>query len=156
DQLIVVNLTSGAHTAYPVSGFNKQVRWKGSGTVLVGQAGAAFSVDLASHAVTPVGAAELDLGLPEPAAIDQRGLSGDRITRGQGPAWSNGHLVVRAADGPPQVVVVLDAASVVRALAVPQGQVTPLGWLDAHTVLLQTDRGVLAWDTGTGQVTSVA
>jgi hypothetical protein len=97
--------------------------------------------------------------------IGQGGLAPYRVGGWRGPGWRNGDLVVRAgqsrsgsgADGPLVAVVDLRTASVVRLLALPAGGCTPLGWLDDHTALLRTDRdGVVAWDVGSGEVTSVA
>jgi hypothetical protein len=101
--------------------------------------------------------------------IEQRALEPDAIIGWQGTGWRHGDLVVRAGWGPsggtspvPLVAVVdLRTASVVRLLALSPGhdpaRSAPLGWLDDHTVLLQTDReGVVAWDVDSGSVTSVA
>ena len=105
--------------------------------------------------------------------IEQRALEPDAspeaIIGWQGTGWRHGDLVVRAGWGPfggtrpvPLVAVVdVRTASVVRVLALGPGhdlaRCEPLGWLDDHTVLLHTDReGVVAWDVGSGSVTSVA
>lgn len=163
DGLVVVNLTTGRHNTYSVAGFNTSVRWQGTRAVLVGQAGSAFSVDLASGAVNRV-----QVNLPElagaepifewPPSVDQSGLGSFRVTEWQGPAWLRGKRIVRAAKGSPPLLVLIerDGPAVVRALAAPPGPVTVLGWLDDATVLVQTSKGVLAWDVGSGQVTSVA
>jgi hypothetical protein len=164
DRLVVVNLTTGQYGSYPVPGFNKYVRWQGTHAVLVGgEDGAAFSVDLGTGRAEPAQAKLADLAGAEPVthvppSVDQSGLGSFRIARWQGLAWRSGNKIVRAAEGSLPLVAVIDVdrAAVVRALAVPPGPVTVLGWLDDHTVLVQTSKGVLAWDAGSGQVTSVA
>src|SRR5262245_52329781 len=59
--------------------------------------------------------------------VDERGLTGYRILKWNGPAWRNGELVVRTADSLMAVVDVTSGA-VVRGLA--GGGVVPIGWLD--------------------------
>jgi hypothetical protein len=164
DRLFVVDLTTGRFNTYPVPGFNKYVRWQGTHAVLIGaEDGAAFSVDLGTGKAEPAQAKMPELAGAEPIthlppSVDQSGLGSFRITRWQGLAWRNGNKIVRAAEGAPPLVAVIDVdrAAVVRALAAPPRPVTVLGWLDDHTVLVQTSKGVLAWDAGSGQVTSVA
>jgi hypothetical protein len=164
DRLFVVNLTTGQYNTYPVPGFNRYVRWQGTHAVLVGaDDGPASSMDLGTGKAEPAQAKMADLAGAEPLthmppSVDQSGLGSYRITRWQGLAWLNGNKIVRAGEGSPPLVAIIDVdrAAVVRALAVPPGPVTVLGWLDDHTVLVQTSQGVLAWDAGSGQVTSVA
>jgi hypothetical protein len=114
-------------------------------------------VDLGTGKAEPAQAKMADLAGAEllthvPPSVDQSGLGSYRITRWQGLAWLNGNKIVRAGEGSPPLVAIIDVdrAAVVRALAVPPGPVTVLGWLDDHTVLVQTSRGVLAWDIGSG------
>jgi hypothetical protein len=93
--------------------------------------------------------------------VDQSRLNGYRIRQWHGTAWRSGDLVVRAGAGTQpdsrgtDLVGVVDTrtGAVVRLLATAG---TPLGWLDGHTVLMQTARqGIVAWDIRNGQVTSV-
>jgi hypothetical protein len=101
--------------------------------------------------------------------IAQRGLAPYALSGWHGTGWRRGDLVVRAGWGhaggasevPLVAVVDLRTAGVVRLLRLGPGHdqvcCTALGWLDDHTVLLQTDHeGVVAWDVGSGSVTSVA
>jgi hypothetical protein len=198
ESVLVADLTTAHTRRFAVPGVNRQVLWRSSGSLLVGQAGATFAVDLASGAVTrvaarlalgdaaagPAGAdrlVELPAGGPltvrewvlagaaprRQVPIGQGGLAPYRVSGWRGPGWRSGDLVVRAgqggsgdsSDGPLVAVVDLRTASVVRLLVPPAGRgaCTPLGWLDDHTALLRTDReGVVAWDVGSGAVTSVA
>jgi hypothetical protein len=101
--------------------------------------------------------------------ISQRGLAPYTLAAWHGTGWRRGDLVVRAGWGhdggasvvPLVAVVDLRTAGVVRLLRFgpdrDQACCTALGWLDDHTVLLQTDQeGVVAWDVRGGSVTSVA
>jgi hypothetical protein len=194
DRLVVVDLTTGKADSFSLPGWNGDVVWRGNGSVLVGQAHAAYVVDLTSRIPKPLPATfpvrdmavdadtthpvvdlpsggerltlcERVMSAAEPRGevrIDQSRLGGYRIKGWQGTAWRSGELVVRAGTGTQPDsrttglvgVVNVKTGAVVRLLATAA---TPLGWLDSHTVLLQADRpGIVAWDIGNGQVTSVS
>ena len=97
----MVDLTTAKDRRFPVPGFNVQVRWQGSGTVLVGQTGATYSVDLTTGLVTPVaGGWSLSDVATDPLGGDslvELASSGGSIFR----EWSLG-------GGPPYRTTVLD------------------------------------------------
>jgi hypothetical protein len=100
-------------------------------------------------------------------AVDQRDVRPYAVTGWSGPAHRSVGLIVRAAvvrspDGPgtPAVAVVeRGSGRVVRLLLADRPGAdwgAPLGWLDAHTVLLRQDvEGLITWDTRSGMTGSV-
>jgi hypothetical protein len=173
EAVAIVDLTTGKADTFKVPGWNGYVGWRGNSTVLVGQAHASYTVDLATRAVEPLpaGFAAQDVAVDPtgtaplvklPANIDQSRLGGYRIKGWQGTAWRSGDLVVRAGTGTrpdsrtTAIVGVVNVKTgvVVRLLA---AAATTLGWLDNQTVLLQTPRqGIVAWDIRNGRATSVS
>jgi hypothetical protein len=99
---------------------------------------------------------------PTEVQIDQSRLGGYRITSWQGPAWRSGDLIVRAGAGTGPDSRATDLVGVVNirtgvVVRLLDAAATPLGWLDGHTVLLQTTRqGIVAWDIHSGQIMSVS
>jgi hypothetical protein len=186
DEVVVVDLTPARVTDIKVPGFNDQVLWLTSRSLLVGQQGTAYAVDVDSQSVTPVpgnlsvadAAASGDrtvLELPDTAGlpvrewtigartprvdakVDSRGLADYRIAHWNGPTWRSGDLVVRAGTSNTQrAVVTVIDARSGRVVRALAASATPLGWLDPHTVVLQAANGVLAWDIHTGRLTSIA
>jgi hypothetical protein len=143
DSVVVVDLTTARVDRYSAPGFNQEVGWWGDDkTLMVGQA---------------VGTSG-----PEPGTVGSHEI---RLTTGMvmaheyfiGPAenWSQGDRAVRASRTVRPIVLDVGTNRVVRTLAVRPDQHAVLGWFDASTVLVHTDRGVLAWDVDTGQVSAV-
>jgi len=168
DVVVVVDLTTAKEQRFPVPGYNLEIRWQGSATVLVGQADATYSVDVASGQVTRVaGEWSLPDGPTDPASpvpIDQRGFAPYAVGQWHGPAWRLGDQVARAgfAAGLAPVIAVFDArtGALTHVLVLSSGRsggcCIALGWFDAQTVLVQLGLdGVVAWDTRTGEVSSV-
>jgi len=168
DVVVVVDLTTAKEQRFPVPGYNLEIRWQGPATVLVGQADATYSVDVASGRVTRVAG---EWSLPDgttdpagPATIDQRGLEPYAIDQWRGPAWRFGDQVARVGNapglGPVAAVIDVRTGALTNVLVLPSGRsdtcCIALGWFDAQTVLVQLGLdGVVAWDIRTGQVSSV-
>jgi len=155
DELVVVDLTTGEPDTFRVPGFNVSVRWLSADTVLVEQSASASIVDVARRTVTAA---------PRPTDT----LVPDPVFQWSGPRWRNGNLEVGIRVGGPSrgysgtnvAVVDVRTGAVVRLLvlgpAAGRADATALGWLDSDAVLLRTDQdGVVAWNTSTGEVTSV-
>jgi hypothetical protein len=125
DEVVVVDLTTAHVTHIKVTGVNEQVLWRTSRSLLVGQQGAVYAVDVEHESATRMpgglslgdaaaGASGTVLELPNSAGlpvrewtvgtgapridakVDQRGLSRYRVADWTGPAWRAGDLLVRA------------------------------------------------------------
>jgi hypothetical protein len=127
DEVVVVDLTTTHVTHVKIPGFNEQVRWLASRSLLVGQQGAVYQVNVDRDSATLVpgklslrdAAASSDrtvlelpnmpglpvrewtIGTATPridSKLDVRGLAGYRVAGWTGPAWRSGDLVVRAGE----------------------------------------------------------
>ena len=181
--VVIVELSTAAITRVAVPGLNEHVIWApDSASLIVGGDGAAarrvrlaggrpaevgFNVWNLAAGPSPLGSVEVG----DPARIDQTPLDPWAVDEWYGRGWLSpgGDMVARSgwvhtpSTAGTEAVAVLELGRDAKSRAVhllafgrdePKACCEVLGWLSAHTVLLNAQRyGVLCWDVEGGIVT---